>query len=280
MTARASLPILTAPQEYDAVNEQQLRAMLEDRLLELERAMSALEVTVAADAGGDVVGPSSATDNVVVLFDSTTGKLIKASSLTATIVKAAAGVLSAAVAGTDYYNPGGTDVALADGGTGASLTDPNADRILFWDDSGNAVTWLQATNGLEITGTDVQMTSNQRTGTLFWFFQNGGATLTTGLKYGFQVDFAGTIIGWTLGGDASGSITIDIWKDTYANFPPTVADTITASAKPSISAATKNTSTTLTGWTTSFSAGDWLYFNIDSITTFKYVTLCLQVRKT
>lgn len=30
------------------------------------------------------------------------------------------GVLSIATAGTDYYNPGGTDVAIADGGTGAS----------------------------------------------------------------------------------------------------------------------------------------------------------------
>ena len=28
-----------------------------------------------------------------------------------------------------------TDIALADGGLGTSLVDPNADRILFWDDS-------------------------------------------------------------------------------------------------------------------------------------------------
>lgn len=36
------------------------------------------------------------------------------------LLKVASGVPSAAVAGTDYYNPGGTDVALTDGGTGAS----------------------------------------------------------------------------------------------------------------------------------------------------------------
>lgn len=35
----------------------------------------------AANAGGDVVGPSSATDNAVVLFDLTTGKLLKNSTL-------------------------------------------------------------------------------------------------------------------------------------------------------------------------------------------------------
>jgi hypothetical protein len=44
-------------------------------------------------------------------------------------------------------------LALARGGTGASLTDPNADRILFWDDSAGATTWLTAGSGLNITGT-------------------------------------------------------------------------------------------------------------------------------
>jgi hypothetical protein len=69
---------------------------------------------------GDVVGPSSSVASEVALYDGTTGKLIKRSSLTATVVKAAAGVLSAATSGTDYYAPGSTDVAVADGGTGSS----------------------------------------------------------------------------------------------------------------------------------------------------------------
>jgi hypothetical protein len=68
---------------------------------------------------GDVVGPSSAVASELALFDGTTGKLIKSATLTG-LVKATSGVASAATAGTDYYNPGGTDVAVADGGTGAS----------------------------------------------------------------------------------------------------------------------------------------------------------------
>lgn len=44
---------------------------------------------------------------------------------------------------------------LANGGTGANLTDPNADRILFWDDSAGAVTWLTAGSGLTITDTTI-----------------------------------------------------------------------------------------------------------------------------
>lgn len=54
-----------------------------------------------------------------------------------------------------YYRAGGSAVALADGGTGASLTDPNADRILFWDDSAGVVTWLSL-DGLEISGTTLK----------------------------------------------------------------------------------------------------------------------------
>ena len=53
----------------------------------------------------------------------------------------------------------GTDVTgtlgIGNGGTGASLTDPNADRILFWDDSAGAVTWLTAGTGLTITDTTI-----------------------------------------------------------------------------------------------------------------------------
>jgi len=56
-----------------------------------------------------------------------------------------------------------TDLALADGGTGASLTDPNADRIMFWDDSGGAVTWLEPTGRVAISGTTINTVSDAQT---------------------------------------------------------------------------------------------------------------------
>lgn len=46
-------------------------------------------------------------------------------------------------------------LAMANGGTGAALTDPAADRILFWDDSAGAVAWLTAGTGIAIAGTTV-----------------------------------------------------------------------------------------------------------------------------
>lgn len=47
---------------------------------------------------------------------------------------------------------------LANGGTGSNLTDPNADRIMFWDDSANAVGWLTLGVGLGISGTTLNGT--------------------------------------------------------------------------------------------------------------------------
>lgn len=212
---------------------------------------------------GDVSGPAASVDGELVLFDSTTGKLLKRAATTG-LLKAAAGVLAAAVAETDYLAPaaigvsvqaydadltalagvasgtdvlpyftapgtagsttltaagrallddadataqratlglgsiatqaadavaitggsiaGITDLAIADGGTGASsaagartalgleigtnvqaqsaalsqiagLVDPNADRLLFWDDSAGSYAYLTLGTNLSITGT-------------------------------------------------------------------------------------------------------------------------------
>lgn len=49
-------------------------------------------------------------------------------------------------------------VPLANGGTGSALSDPGADRLLFWDDSAGVTTWLQIGSGLNITGTTITST--------------------------------------------------------------------------------------------------------------------------
>jgi hypothetical protein len=77
----------------------------------------------------------------------------------------------------------------------------------------------------------------------------------------------------------SGSIVIDIWRDTYTNYPPTVADTITAAAKPTISSGTKYEDAVLTGWSTAVAAGDIFRFNVDSVTSLKMVTIELTIEE-
>lgn len=79
--------------------------------------------------------------------------------------------------------------------------------------------------------------------------------------------------------DVSGSIEVDIWKDTIANYPPTVADTIVASAPVTISSDTNSTDTTLTGWTTAVAALSVLKFVVNSCTTITKCTIVLTFRR-
>ena len=115
---------------------------------------------------------------------------------------------------------------------------------------------------------------------LTFIIDGGGSAITTGQKGHLEIPFACTITGWTILADQSGSIVVDVWKDTYANFPPTVADTIAGSEKPTISAAQKGQDLSLTTWTTAIAAGDILAFNVDSCATITRVTISLRVTKT
>lgn len=71
-------------------------------------------------------------------------------------------------------------VPLAHGGTGVALADPNADRILFWDDSAGAVTWLTAGSGVTISGTTVSTTLP----TSNVLFQYAGQVINNGASEG------------------------------------------------------------------------------------------------
>lgn len=99
-------------------------------------------------------------------------------------------------------------------------------------------------------------------------------------KAWLEVPWDCTITDWTITTDASGSCVLDLWNDTYGNYPPTIADTITASAKPTLSSAQKATSSTLTGWDTALSAGDYLLCNVDSASTATIIYLTLSVTRT
>lgn len=123
-------------------------------------------------------------------------------------------------------------------------------------------------------------TAGSSAGVLNFMIDGGGNVITTGIKGDIRVPFNCTINEWTLLADVSGSITVDIWKDTYANYPPVDADSITSTATPSITSDTKNTSSTLTGWTTSITAGDTLRFNVDSCTSITNVSLVLGITRT
>jgi hypothetical protein len=111
-------------------------------------------------------------------------------------------------------------------------------------------------------------------------FDGGGAAIAVGKKAYVSVPYACTITAARVLADQSGSIVVDVWKDAYVNYPPTDADSITASAPPTITTAVKSEDTTLTGWTTAVTAGDVLCFNVDSCTTITWATIVLTVTRT
>ncbi len=114
---------------------------------------------------------------------------------------------------------------------------------------------------------------------ILFLIDGGGNELSTGISGDIEIPFKCDIDRVTLLADQSGSVVIDIWKDTYANYPPTDADSITASAVPTITTALKYQDSTMTGWTTALAAGDILRYNVDSVTTITRVLVALKVSR-
>lgn len=117
--------------------------------------------------------------------------------------------------------------------------------------------------------------------TITFIIDGGGSAITTGQKGHMEIPFTCTLTAWTLLADQSGSIVIDIWGDTYANFPPDNSDAMPGAGKePTISSAQKAQDTTITDWTDyTISAGDCLAFNVDSCSTITRITLSLTATK-
>jgi hypothetical protein len=160
-------------------------------------------------------------------------------------------------------------------GGGGGGTDPEVVRDTM-------ATALVAGTGLTITVNDpadtITLALLRRYAANF-VIDGGGSAITTGIKGDLVLETAGVIESWTILADQSGSVQIDLWKDTYTNYPPVVGDAITGSAKPILSSALKAQSSTLSGWTTSVAAGDIIRVNVDSVTTVQRVTLALKIRE-
>lgn len=160
-------------------------------------------------------------------------------------------------AGQYIYRSGGTDVSLADGGTGASLTDPNADRILFWDESAGAVTWLTVGSNLSITGTTLNATGGgsslqQKTepgttylvtdadnGYIIYFTSVTGCTVTLSNTVSTNISFTG------VRADGAGVIT---FTDDGTSVLFTINDQFTIDYEKGSASWVKNTTTDWYGW--------------------------------
>lgn len=112
----------------------------------------------------------------------------------------------------------------------------------------------------------------------------GGGVITSGTKGDSYIPYDCEIIDVTLMGRNSGSIYIDIWKDTLSNYPPTVADTICGTKIASLSSNSStgiySSNTTLPSWTKSISDGDVLTYYVSSCAHMEKCNLTLKLRRT
>lgn len=182
-------------------------------------------------------------------------------------------------------NDAGTIVAMAQVGgltTGLFVNGLNADGSFK-----TGTPAAGAFSGITGVATVAQMPSSVLALALEFTIDGGGSAILAGLAHGWLVVPCNcTIQSVTLLGDQPGSITVDIWRCTYANFSPSthpaVGDSITASDVPNINSARKSTDSTLTGWTLTLAAGDVLAFNVKSpgAVNITYVTAVILATKT
>ena len=76
-----------------------------------------------------------------------------------------------------------------------SLTDPNADRIMFWDDSAGAMAWLSAGTNVTISGTTISATDTNTT------YSAGSGLDLSGTTFSIEADLRDGIthVGYDLG---------------------------------------------------------------------------------
>jgi hypothetical protein len=107
-----------------------------------------------------------------------------------------------------------------------------------------------------------------------------GSVITTGVKGYITIPYSGTITGWNILGNTTGSIVIDVWRTDYATALPTVANSIAGTSKPTMVSVDKNQDNTISGWSnTAVSAGDVVGFNVDSASTLTRVNLSIKITK-
>ena len=208
----------------------------------------------------------------------TAGDVIYSATTGSTLSKLAIGANKRIMTSTGSAPQWTANLDTSQGGTG--LTTYTAGDTFYYA-SGTALSKIAiGTNGQALVATSSAPAWVTQFLSISYVIDGGGATIGIGIKGDITVPFGCAVSEWTLLADQSGSIVVDVWKDTYANYPPTVADTITGSALPTITTATKGQSSTLTGWTTTITAGDTLRFNVNSCTSITRVTLSLKVYRT
>jgi hypothetical protein len=135
------------------------------------------------------------------------------------------------------------------------------------------------------TGETGPTSTNVRLSVISAAFDGGTGVISTNSKVTIpNIGFSGIITGWRIFENSDTPInstcTIDVWKNTYANYPPTISDSI-FTTKPTLSSEIKaeDLSPTFIGAGATVTNGDSFIFNVDSNTGGRKITVTLLVIK-
>lgn len=239
---------------------------------EIDSALALLAFTSGSNTGDQVV-PDDHTpiENFYLTgYDKASGSFSSGSVVTQS--SGSGGLEDAPIDGLTYGRNSGSWVEVVSGSStsGSGVEEAPIDGKQYGRQDG---AWTEI-----ISGSGGGTSGSNTDGTIV-FGWNAGTSTITASDQEIYLPFAGTIESWTILSDKTASVSIDLWVDTYANYPPTVDDTICGSNYVALSSANKNTDSTLTDWEKTFSAGDIMKAHINSIALASRLTLVIKYEK-
>jgi hypothetical protein len=110
---------------------------------------------------------------------------------------------------------------------------------------------------------------------------NGAVAITPGVKCNFKLPYNFTVskvtaVAETVSGDGVGDITIDVWKSTFAAFPPTAGNSVTGATPIRITNSNKSQDASLVDWNKAWLVDEMLRFNVVSCVDIKRVELFID----
>ena len=140
---------------------------------------------------------------------------------------------------------------------------------------------IKSINGQSLLGSgDLTITVVLPPQTIIHQLRGINQDITVGINgdAGVVIPYDCEITGWKVLATSTGSIVVDVWKDNYTNYPPTVADSIAGASKPTLSSGIKASNLSLSP-TWGLTAGDVVRFNVDSCTGLTSCTIILFILK-
>lgn len=115
-------------------------------------------------------------------------------------------------------------------------------------------------------------------GALTFTVDGGGAVPSAGTVRCTRALSAKTAKTWTILGNTTGSIQLDIWVAAFGSSLPTVANSIVAAAPPSLSNAVTSEASVPITWTAAIPAGSNVCVSVTSASTLTSATLIVGVQ--